>query len=136
MTELELISGVLKNERTAQEQLYKKYQTSWYMICLRYHRDKGDAQDVLQNALIKIFTKLNQFDPKKGNFKSWSSRVVINENLMFLRKNARAFKVDSIDDVPLIPDHYETAIDILSAEEITKMIQRLPLGYRLSLIHI
>ena len=72
MTEKELIDGVLRNERSAQMQLYKQYQTTWYMICLRYHKNKQDAQDVLQNALIKIFTKLKQFDANKGNFTSWS----------------------------------------------------------------
>jgi len=130
MTEIELISRVLKNERSAQKQLYKQYQTTWYMICLRYHKNKDDAQDALQNALIKIFTKLEQFDPKKGNFKSWSSRVVINENLIFLRKNSNSFKVDTIDNVHFVPDQSESALDILSAEELTKMIQKLPAGYR------
>ena len=130
MSENEIISRVLKKERSAQVLLYKKYQTVWYMICLRYHNSKEDAQDVLQNALIKIYTKLDQFDIEKGNFKSWSSKVVINENLMFLRKKVKSFKVDAIDDVLFIPDQSESALDILSAEELTKMIQKLPAGYR------
>ncbi len=130
MTENEIISRVLKKERAAQVQLYNRYQTTWYMICLRYHQSKEDAQDVLQNALIKIFTKLNQFDGEKGNFKSWSSKVVVNENLMFLRKKVRSFKVDALEDVLFIPDQVESALDILSAEELTKMIQKLPPGYR------
>ncbi len=130
MTENELISRVLKKERAAQVQLYKEYQTTWYMICLRYHKSKQDAQDVLQNALIKIFTKLEQFDGQKGNFKSWSSKVVVNENLMFLRKKVSSFKVDAIDDVLFVPDQSESALDILSAEELTRMIQKLPAGYR------
>ena len=130
MTEIEIISRVLKKERAAQVLLYKRYQTTWYMICLRYHRSKEDAQDVLQNALIKIFTKLEQFDTSKGNFKSWSSKVVINENLMFLRKKVSSFKVDAIDNLLFVPDQPESALDILSAEELTKMIQKLPPGYR------
>lgn len=130
MTESELISRVIKKERSAQVQLFNQYQTTWYMICLRYHQSKEDAQDALQNALIKIFTKLEQFDLQKGSFKSWSSKVVVNENLMFLRKNGKSFKIDSIDEVYFIPDQNESAIDILSAEELTKMIQQLPAGYR------
>lgn len=130
MSEIEIISRVLRKERAAQVQLYKQYQTTWYMICLRYHKSREDAQDVLQNALIKIFTKLEQFDIQKGNFKAWSSKVVVNENLMFLRSKVKTFKVDAIEDVLFIPDQSESALDILSAEELTKMIQKLPAGYR------
>ena len=55
---------------------------------------------------------------------------MINENLMFLRKKVSAFKVDAIEEVLFVPDQRESALDILSAEELTKMIQKLPAGYR------
>jgi len=130
MSENEIISRVLKNERAAQALLYKKYQTVWYMISLRYNKNKADAQDALQNALIKIFSKINQFDVEKGNFKAWSCKVVVNENLMLLRKKGNSFKIDDIEEVAFVPNKTESALDMLSAEELTKMIQTLPNGYR------
>ena len=125
-----MISGVINKERVAQSLLYEKYQTTWYMICLRYQKNKDDALDCLQNALINIFLKIEQFDVEKGNFKAWSCRVVVNDNLMFLRKKVNSFKVADIDEITFIPEQPETALDILSAEELTKMVQNLPNGYR------
>lgn len=130
MSEAEIISRVLKKERAAQAMLFKKYQTTWYMISLRYNKNKEDAQDALQNALIKIFSKIDQFDLERGNFKSWSCKVVVNENLMLLRKKGNSFKTDDIEDVMFVPNQSESALDMLSAEELTKMIQKLPNGYR------
>ncbi len=130
MQEAELISRVIKKERTAQSLLYQRYQTTWYMICLRYQKNKEDALDVLQNALINIFSKIELFDAKKGRFKTWSSKVVVNENLMFLRRTVSNFNVQHLEDYIYLPNQMETALDILSAEELTKMIQNLPAGYR------
>ena len=130
MTENEIISRVINKERAAQSLLYQKYQTTWYMICMRYQKNKDDALDCLQNALINIFSKIEQFDVEKGNFKAWSSKVVVNDNLMFLRKKGNSFKVDDIDEIAFVPKQSETVLDILSAEELTKMVQNLPNGYR------
>jgi len=130
MIENEIISRVINKERAAQSLIYQKYQTTWYMICLRYQKNKDDALDCLQNGLIKIFSKIDQFDVEKGNFKAWSCKVVVNENLMFLRKKGNSFKVYDVDEVTFIPNQSETALDILSAEELTKMVQNLPNGYR------
>jgi RNA polymerase sigma-70 factor (ECF subfamily) len=120
-----------KNNRKAQAQLYDKFGALWYSICLRYHANIDDAQDALQNALIRIYTKIRQFDPEKGQFKSWSSKIVVNENLMILRKNQK-IKMDSPDDMSfdIRDSNHNTAIDILSAKELTKMIMNLPEGYR------
>ena len=97
---------------------------------MRYNKNRQDALDVLQNALIKVFTKIDQFDQNKGSFKSWSAQVVVNENLMYLRKLNINYKIDPIDAELQVADQQESALDILSAEELTKMIQKLPDGYR------
>jgi len=83
---------------------------------------------MLQNGLINIYTKINQFNSERGNFKSWSSRIIVNDCLMFLRKNS--FKSEDLNDHHGIFDKSETSLDILSAEELTKLIQQLPDGYR------
>lgn len=130
MSENQIILAARKNDHNAQTQLYYKYKTVWYMICLRYNNCEADALDVLQNALINIFSKLKQFDNQKGNFKSWSCKIVVNENLMFLRKKVSSFKVGFLEEHLHVQDRNETAIDMLSSEELIKMIQKLPEGYR------
>lgn len=130
MTEQLIISKAKKGDRSAQTLLYQEYQSLWYSICLRYNKNRHDALDVLQNALVKIFTKIDQFNHEKGSFKSWSAQVVVNENLMYLRKLNINFKVDQIETELHIENQGESAVDILSAEELTNMIQTLPDGYR------
>ncbi len=120
---------MLRN-REAQGKLYTKYQTAWFMISMRYAKNRDDALDVLQNALIKIFSKLDQFDVEKGSFKSWSSKIVVNESLMFLRKHSYEFLTDDLECHFNLQDETENALDILSTEELTRMIQNLPAGYR------
>jgi len=125
-----LLQRIKKGDRKAQTELYDRYKTDWFRICLRYNKNRADASDALQNALINIFQKINQFDLNKGNFSSWSNRVVINDNLMLLRKKANAFNTDEIrEDLDLF-DQNETPVEKLSAEELTNLIQTLPHGYR------
>jgi len=118
------------NNREAQEQLYTIFKKSWFMICLRYNRNRADALDALQNALVNIYSKIHQFDAKKGSFKSWSSRIVANESLMLLRKKVSSFEVQSLPEEFELIDKSETPIDKLSAKELTLLIQKLPDGYR------
>jgi len=105
----DLISKAKKQDATAQMELYRHFKAYWYAICLRYNGNRFDADDCLQNSLINIFSKLGQFDVNKGDFKSWSAQVVVNDNLMF---------------------HLAEDTSIISSENLTKLIQGLPNGYR------
>lgn len=130
MNEEKVISKAKKQNREAQTSLYNQYQTGWFMICLRYQRNRADALDAMQNGVMTIFQKMKQFDSKKGSFKSWSSRVIVNENLMLIRKNKSIQFQDSLEDHHQLKYDEETPIERLGAEELTEMIQKLPEGYR------
>ncbi len=130
MAEAEIIKEAKKKSRKAQTWLYENYKNTWYAICLRYCREVNDASDVLQNALVKIFTKMKQFDPDKGQLKSWSSKIVVNENLMHLRKTVDSFQMSDIQDEFHLEDTSETPLDRLSAKELSALIRALPKGYR------
>ena len=127
----ELIQKAKNKDRKAQTALYHEFKVGWYAICLRYCNNKGDASDALQNALINIFQKMQQFDTQKGNFKSWSSKIIVNESLMLLRSKKNAFSSIEIIDDTMIDQEMPEVENILSVKEITKLIQSLPLGYRM-----
>ncbi len=126
----QLISKAKKKDRSAQMDLYQHFKSYWYAICLRYNGNRFDADDCLQNGLINIFSKLDQFDVKRGDFKSWSAQVMVNDNLMFLRKkknNFEAFDTEmDVEDVSTISEES----NVISSENLTKLIQALPDGYR------
>lgn len=89
-----------------------------------------DAQDVLQNALVKIFTKIHLFDIELGNWSSWSSKIVVNECLQFLRKEkSRTAEVDLYYQVKR---HITPAkvLEDLSLEDLKNIIIELPVRCR------
>lgn len=125
-----LIDKCKRGHVGAQKELYTMFRNHWFTISLRYVNKREDALDVLQNALIKIYTKLNQFDSNRGNFKSWSSRIVVNESIMFQRKYWNTPEAP-LSNLELIGDTQgSAAISNLTLEEMTKQIQQLPTGYR------
>lgn len=129
MDELKLISKAKKKDRQSVTILYEMYQHQWYALCLRYQKNEADACDVLQEAVIKVFQNIKAYDPDKGEFGGWAYRVVLNENLQYLRKAKR----NSHDDLELVfdlQDNRETALERVSAQELTALIQQLPTGYR------
>lgn len=83
-----LIKACLNNSRKAQEQLYRKYAKPMFHICLSYCANRDTAKDVLQEAFIKVFRKLRDFD--SGNsFEGWLKRIVINTAIDHLRQSKR-----------------------------------------------
>jgi len=80
--------------------------------------------------LVKIFTKIVDFDPKKGALKSWTARIVVNESLMLLRKRKAEFSQGEFHEELEIHDESETALERLSAKELTHLVMKLPDGYR------
>ena len=121
-----------KGERKAQQALYDQFGSLWYTICLRYMVNRDDALDVMQNGLIKVYENLKLFDENRGSFKSWSSRIMVNEAIYAHRKRGRKFEETEINDETLMLRHEdETPIERLSAQELMKVIQLLPEGYRI-----
>jgi len=128
--ELKIIRLCKEGKQTAQRKLYDKYRSKWFVVCLRYHNHRQDALDALQNALIKIFSRLGDFNIELGTFGAWSTRIVVNECLMLLRKKKGGiFNVDG-DRQDLVIATAPSVLDEMSAKEIVQLIQSLPDGYR------
>ena len=89
-----------------------------------------DLCDVLQEALVKVFTSISKFQYKgSGSLKAWLTRVVINEALMFLRNKKKMLFVDDDREIPE-PAEEPPAPEELSADKVAAAIQMLPDGYR------
>lgn len=122
----QLIHDCKKNDRKAQEQLYRQFAPKMFSLCLKYSRNYAEAQDNLQEAFLLIFEKIQQFE-FKGAFEGWLKRVVINYILQQYR-NKRL--LNSIDD----QDFEEVEVELeegISVEFLMKIIQELPDRYRL-----
>ncbi len=100
------------------------------MIALRYAKSSYDAQDILQNGLVKIFQGMKSFDPNLGQFSSWSNKIIVNECLLFFRNQRQSFSFDEINEDNLSMELDERNEHRIDAQTLTKMIQKLPNGYR------
>ena len=123
----ELINDCKKNERKAQEQLYKLYAPKLFSVCLKYSRNYTEAQDNLQDGFLLIFKNIHQFS-FKGSLEGWLKRVMINHVLQQYRKETFLNIVDEN-----VPEEIEVEVDSdgVSAEFLIKIIQELPDRYRL-----
>lgn len=126
-----IIDKSLNGDEAAMDELYQCHERHWFRICLRYGRNRTEAQDIMQEGLMMIFRDIHQFDSSRGEFKSWSNRVMVNAALRFLKKYQWELSFADLESVQNESDFSETSIEKLSAKEITQVIQQLPTGYRI-----
>jgi len=130
MIDRSIIKRCVKNDAKAQRLLFNRYKHHWYGVCLRYLDSNETANDILQNSLIKIYSNIKSYDETKGKFSSWSNKIVTNECLSYLRSSLHKRKLLEIDHNNTIVYNGITPVDNLTAEELIKIIQKLPNGYR------
>ncbi len=123
----QLINDCNKNERKAQEQLYRLYSPKLFAVCLKYSRNYTEAQDNLQDGFLIIFNKIEQFS-FKGSFEGWLKRIMIN-NVLQQYRNQTFLSIVNEE----IEDDYEIDLDdeSISLDFLLKIIQELPDRYRL-----
>ena len=99
-------------------------------VCLRYSKDSEEAQDVLQMGFIKVFEKLDMYN-HKGSLEGWIRKIIVNTALDNIRKNKKLMNNVEIEKVDYQLHNYnENAIDTLSAQDLLKVIQSMPTGFK------
>jgi RNA polymerase sigma factor (sigma-70 family) len=124
-----LVERCKKGDRKAQYKLYRLYAKAMFNIAMRITNDYMEAEDVLQEAFVRAFRKLESF---KGDatFGAWLKRIVVNTAINQLRKKRLEFK--ELDEEKLeIPDEKSPERDCQwEMSEIRQAIASLPEGYR------
>ncbi len=126
-----LIKEILGGKREAAASLYARHERYWFRLCLRYGRNRSEAQDIFQEGVVKVFEVLDKFDVERGTFANWSNRVIVNEALKYLKKHQWQQTFEDIETVTDRADMSENILEKITAKELTTLIQQLPLGYRI-----
>ncbi len=128
MTDEELVKGCVQENATAQRMLFDKYAGKMMTVCLRYARHRMEAEDILQDAFIKVFDNLKKFE-FKGSFEGWIRRIVINTALKGMQRMSFTHENIGLENSP---ENFEeaNAISLLSEKELLRLIAELPEGYR------
>ena len=124
----ELIHNCKRGDRIAQEQLYRNYAQILFGICLKYSRNKTEAEDNLHDSFMTIYDKIGQYK-FKGSFEGWIKRITVNTVLQKYRKEEYLKLVtDNVAEESEIDSEY---LDIELAT-LLRYIQELPNKYRLT----
>ncbi len=125
----EIIEGCKANNGFMQEMLYQQFSAKMLAICMRYAKDKMEAEDILQIGFIKIFKEISSYRGE-GNFEGWMRKIMVNTAIESYRKNLRFLNVVPIDDAFEQP---ATGFDFsnLAMQDLLKLIQKLADGYRI-----
>ncbi len=123
----EIVEACKKGQSKAQFELYQLYSKAMYNICLRMVKNEMDAEDLLQNSFVDVFTKLHSFQ-FRSSIGAWIKRIVVNNCINFLKKKRLYF--EEIDERIANVSEEESNDSPLSVEAINKAIFQLPDGYR------
>lgn len=129
MTERELIIACQKKEATAERLLVDRFAPMLLTVARRYVPDLASAEDVLQDAYIKIFKAIQTYDPDRGTLEAWMRKIVINTALQRYRKRYYKDEVSGLDMV-VEPEMEPRVYGHLGAEELLTLIANLPEAYR------
>lgn len=98
-------------------------------VCMRYAKDRFEAEDMLQIGFVKVFQKVGEFR-SDGSFEGWIRRIMVNTAIEVYRKNQRTISVVDIEEVFDVP---QATFDMkgLEVRDLLNLIQQLSPGYRL-----
>ncbi len=128
ISEEAIIEGCKASDRLMQKLLFQKYSSKMLGICLRYSKDKHEAEDVMMEGFMIIFEKIKQFK-NEGSFEGWMKRVMVNLAISNYRKNLKHYYSEDVSDFEF-EGNFTNQLDNLSAKELLSSMQKLPEGYR------
>jgi len=125
LSENELIDGCRKGDRAFQKALYERYCRKMMVVCLRYSKSTAEAEDVLQEAFVKVFQSIAGFR-QEAKLETWITRIMVNTALNAQRKKLYLFPMVDVEEVNL-PEE-EISISNIHVNQLLDMIRALPQG--------
>lgn len=129
MTEQSIIFGCLANDASAQRELYNRYSPKMLSVCYRFAHNREDAEDMLQEGFIKVFTQIHTFQ-NKGAFEGWIRRIIVHTCINFLKKYKKFSESVDLDAAEELQAREETIQSVMLGKQVIECIRLLPTGYK------
>jgi RNA polymerase sigma-70 factor (ECF subfamily) len=139
----ELVDAARRGDRAALEVLLRRHHDRILVLCRRMCRDRGDADDAAQEALVAIVRGLARFDGN-SSFSTWSYRVTTNACLDQLRRRGRrpvpSDPTDTHENLaggsarPGAPDPADAAVSAEQRGSLQRALDQLPDEFRLPVV--
>ena len=125
-----LIEGCLQGDRHSQSLLYNLFSKKMFVVCLRYSKNREEAEEILQEGFIRVFEFMHQYK-FAGSFEGWVRKIMVNCALKKYRSKRELHGLVQVDAVELDNIGSENIISQLGTKELLSMVQRLPPAYRM-----
>lgn len=111
--------------------VYKMLSGKLYYICLRYLKNEGDAQDILQETFVAAYHKIDSFNGN-GSFEGWIKRIAVNNCLQKLKTDKKNFTFNNSlrDNEDFIEEETHYLKKEETEERLLRAMNELPVGYR------
>ena len=124
-----MVPSLKEGDRRAQRRVFDALAPKMMAVCLRYMGNKDDAEDVLQEGFVTLFTKIDSYSGA-GSFEGWARKIFVNTALMHLRRTDALGLSDDIEEARTLFTEEATPIERIGYKELLRMIAALPPEYR------
>ena len=131
INEEQLIKRCIRRERSAQKLLFETYSGILLGICMRFVKDKAEAEDILQEGFLKIFLNIRDFTAR-GSLVNWMKKIMVNTAITYYHKTKKHYNqadIEEVQEVGIVGYKWENAD--FTSEELLKVINDLPEGYKI-----
>jgi RNA polymerase sigma-70 factor (ECF subfamily) len=129
MDDSALVKKCIDGDARAQRVLFDKFAPKMLGVCMRYTRSIDQAEDILQDGFVKVFTKLDHYSGQ-GSLEGWIRRIVVNTALDQIRKNVKFQDNVAIDDIDYKLELKSHILESLAADDLLQLINDMPDGYK------
>ncbi len=129
MNEQAIIKGCLQKDPLSQRELYNHFSPKMLSVCYRFSSSREDAEDMLQEGFIRMFSQLHTYEGK-GVFEGWVRRIIVHTSINFLKKHKKFNEYVDIDYAGDVSAREESLASIMQGRQIMDCIRQLPMGYR------
>ncbi|MCU0443053.1 MAG: RNA polymerase sigma factor [Bacteroidia bacterium] len=127
--EKDIIQGCVEGKRLSQKCLYEHFAAKMLGVCIRYAKDRAEAEDMLQEGFIKVFQNITKFK-HEGSFEGWVRRIMIFTAINWFKHRSRKFQED-LDAEGYDAPYDDNVVEKIAAKEIIALVQQMPEGYRM-----
>jgi RNA polymerase sigma-70 factor, ECF subfamily len=127
----ELINKCINNDRKAHKKVYNLCAPYVYTIIKSYISSGEYVKDAMQEVFAQIFISMDRYDGSKASFKTWITRITINNCLSILRKKDQLTYINDIEGLSELSTYTLDSLDRLTKKDIERMLEKMPNGYKI-----
>ena len=126
----QLIQDCIDGKRLSQNQLYKLFAPKMFAVCLRYAKNREEAEEIVQEGFVQVFKSLKNFR-HEGSFEGWVRKIMVYCAIQHYRSKPQMHPVMNIENAEMNETGNDDAMTQLSKKELLTMVQALPPAYRM-----